>query len=132
RAYVVRNERGEAVRMVGTMIDITDLKSSEESHRFLAAASASLEETLEVNATAAAFAGLAVPGFADFALVDLLQHDGTLRRTAVAHVRPGLDRALGAGTLVEPHREVRPAPLRVVESGAIECMTGPPARDAAA
>jgi GAF domain-containing protein len=44
----------------------------------------------DLDATFGAVAELAVPGFADWAAVDLLEDDGTIRLAAVAHRDPGL------------------------------------------
>jgi PAS domain S-box-containing protein len=56
--------------------------------QFLAKASAALVESLDHKRTLQAVARLAVPQFADWAAVDLLDEDGSIRRVAIAHVDP--------------------------------------------
>ena len=64
------------------------LRESERVARFLADASAALAVLVDFDSTLQKVASLAVPSFADWASVDLLEGDGTLRRVAVAHVNP--------------------------------------------
>ncbi|HSL68939.1 MAG TPA: ATP-binding protein [Longimicrobiales bacterium] len=104
RAHIARNDRGEPVRVVGAILDITELKKSEDSQRFLAHASAALESALEVDATTTTLAHVGVPALADFCMVDLLDPEGKLRRVAVAHAQPHRESNLGLG-------QVRPAKL---------------------
>jgi PAS domain S-box-containing protein len=54
--------------------------------KFLAKASAALVESLDHEKTLQTVVRLAVPQFADWAAVDLLDEDGSIRRVAVAHV----------------------------------------------
>lgn len=100
RARVVRNGRCEPVRVVGSIVDITELKATEVSYRFLSAASAALETALDVQSTASTLARISVAELADFCLVDLLQEDGSLRRTAVAHRQPGTEPSLAPGATI--------------------------------
>jgi PAS domain S-box-containing protein len=88
RAYVVRNERGEAVRVIGSMMDVTERRRIEEGQRFLARASALLDSSLEIRSTLASLARLCVPALADYCLIDLADDDGGIRRVAVAHADP--------------------------------------------
>ncbi|HYW09674.1 MAG TPA: PAS domain S-box protein [Longimicrobium sp.] len=88
RAFVVRNERGEPVRMLGSMLDTTERKRAEEAQRFLARASALLDSSLEIETTLASLARLCVPGLADYCLIDLVEDDGSVARVAVAHADP--------------------------------------------
>jgi PAS domain S-box-containing protein len=68
--------------------DITARKRSEAALRFLASASKLLAELLDVPPTLQKVAGLAVPHFADWCVVDMLGPDGSLSRVAVAHADP--------------------------------------------
>lgn len=124
RAHIVRNERGEPVRVVGSIVDITELKASDDAHRFLARAGAALEEVLDVNATAAALAHIGIPDYADLCLVDLLQQDGSLRRVAVAHAQPALEPALALDSTMPAHAGGDSAPMHVVHTGEVECQSG--------
>src|SRR5690606_19733021 len=56
--------------------------------RLLADASAALADVSDIHRTLPRVAGLAAPGFADWSTVDLLAHDGSLERLAVAHADP--------------------------------------------
>jgi PAS domain S-box-containing protein len=127
RAHVVRNGRGEPVRVVGSILDITERKASEDAHRFLARASADLEEELEVSAVARTLADLGVPALADFCLVDIVEPGGSIERLAVAHVEPRQESLLGLGARVSP--EVDPqasAPMAAIRSGAPDFLAGCP------
>jgi PAS domain S-box-containing protein len=99
RAYVMRNPRGEPVRVTGWMVDVTERKRVEESQRFLARAGTVLDSALDVEVTAASLARLCIPVLGDLCMVDLVDPDGTVRRQAAAHVRPAREKLLvpGAG-----------------------------------
>jgi signal transduction histidine kinase len=56
--------------------------------RFLAEASRLLAESIDYEATLKTVARLAVPGIADWCVVDLLQADGALARVAIEHRDP--------------------------------------------
>lgn len=100
RAHIVRNGRGQPVRAVGWILDISELKASEDAQRFLAEASGVLDQALELEPTARALARAAVPALADFCLVDLIEPDGALRRVAVAHENEDRESLLREGTSV--------------------------------
>lgn len=126
RAHIVRDSRGRPVRVVGSILDITELKATEESHRFLAQASAALESALDVQATAATLARISVPQFAEMCMVDLVQEDGTLRRAAAAHVRPSLEPALEPGAVLRAGSTAGAAQLDAISTGDVECIAGDP------
>jgi PAS domain S-box-containing protein len=84
----IANAEGKIIGASKIARDITARKRSEASLRFLAGASSLLAELLDVPGTLHKVAGLAVPQFADWCAVDLLEPDGSLRRLAVAHVDP--------------------------------------------
>jgi len=85
RAYPVRDEHGRISRWLGTCTDIDDTKRAEESSRFQAETSAALGGLTDTESTLQKVAALAVPHFADWCTVDMMQRDGSLRRLAVAH-----------------------------------------------
>lgn len=124
RAHIVRNERGEPVRVVGSIVDITELKASEDAHRFLARAGAILEEVLDVNATAASLAHIGIPDYADLCLVDLLQQDGSLHRVAVAHAQPALEPALSLNATMPARADADCAPMHAVHTGEMLIESG--------
>jgi PAS domain S-box-containing protein len=82
------NEAGHPREMVGVTTDITHRKVTEQNLRFLAQASAQLASLYDPQSTLNKVASLAVPCFADWCVVDLLDDDNTLNRVAVAHVDP--------------------------------------------
>lgn len=69
--------------------DVTERKKLEESLRFLAEASRSLSLLVDYKSTLERVARLAVPNFADWCAVDLLDHEGRPQRVASAHIDPG-------------------------------------------
>jgi PAS domain S-box-containing protein len=85
RTVAVRDEHGRVARWFGTATDIDAQKRAEASSRYLAQASAVLAEVVDYESTLQKVANLAVPHFADWSAVDVVNDDGTLRRLAVAH-----------------------------------------------
>jgi PAS domain S-box-containing protein len=59
-----------------------------EDQRFVAEASELLASSLEYERTLANVATLAVPRFADWCAIDMIEEDGSIGRLAVAHVDP--------------------------------------------
>jgi PAS domain S-box-containing protein len=88
RGVVRRDADGRPMSMAGVCLDITRRKHAENDLRFLAQASAELAGVADPQTTLDRIARLAVPHFADWCAVDLLQPDGTLKRVAAAHVDP--------------------------------------------
>ena len=68
--------------------DITEQRRIEGGWRLLAEAGAVLAGSLEYEQTLGRVAELSVESFADFAMIDILDDDGQLRRMAVAHADP--------------------------------------------
>jgi PAS domain S-box-containing protein len=90
---------------------------------FLAAAGAIFSESLDYEQTLANVARAAVPGFADWCGVDLLDDQGVLRRLAVAHVDPAkvaLARALHEK--YPPEDRLGVGVLHVIRTGKPELM----------
>jgi PAS domain S-box-containing protein len=78
----------KVVAAVVAFHDITDRKIAERSARFLADASAALAGLVDYEDTLQRVARLAVPGFADWAVVDMAEETGSARRLFVAHADP--------------------------------------------
>jgi len=74
---------------INVVEDITGVKRSEETQRFLAEAGRVLAESLDYEKTLATVARLAVPRIADWCVVDLKTPEG-FERVATAHVDPGM------------------------------------------
>ena len=70
---------------VGIARDISERKRAEQTFKFLADASATLAALVDYESTLQRVARLAVPFFADWCAVDMLENDGSLRRVAVVH-----------------------------------------------
>ncbi|HUR39772.1 MAG TPA: PAS domain S-box protein [Verrucomicrobiae bacterium] len=85
---VFTDEAGAPARMIGIGLDVTARRRDEQTARFLSAASAALAEIVDFDSTLQKVAALAVPSFADWAAVDVIEANGDLRRVAVSHVDP--------------------------------------------
>ncbi len=68
--------------------DITERKRTEQSLRFLADASKLLAALADVPSTLQKVAQVAVPGFADWCTVDIIDEQGALRSVAITHADP--------------------------------------------
>ncbi|MDB5728976.1 MAG: putative histidine kinase, hybrid [Noviherbaspirillum sp.] len=88
RGELVHDHASGQQRYIGVSYDITQRKRTELDLRFLARASAELASLVDQHSTLDRLAFLAVPSFADWCTIDLLQEDGTLNRVAVAHIDP--------------------------------------------
>lgn len=78
----------QRVYFTGIVRDITQRKRFETALRFLADASKSLATLVDYRTTLQKVSQLAVPGFADWCAVDIVESDGSLKRLAVAHADP--------------------------------------------
>jgi PAS domain S-box-containing protein len=114
RAYVMRNARGEPVRVTGWMVDVTERKRVEETQRFLARAGAVLDAALDVEVTTASLARLCVPVLGDFCMVDLVEPDGGVRRHAVAHARASREKLLAPDAFLPPDADAGASPVAQV------------------
>jgi PAS domain S-box-containing protein len=85
RTVAAHDDAGRVVRWFGTSTDINEQKRAAESSRYLAEASAALAGVVDYESTLQKVANLAVPHFADWSAVDVVDGDGKLRRLAVAH-----------------------------------------------
>jgi PAS domain S-box-containing protein len=84
----VRDAEGRVIGASKIARDITARKRHEADLRFLADASKLLAAVQDIPSTLQKVAGVAVPHFADWCVVDLLEPDGALRLVAAAHVDP--------------------------------------------
>ncbi len=85
---VVVDEGAGPSRRFGTATDIDDRKRTEQAAQFLAAAGGALA-ALEDEATALGrVAALAVPQFADWCAIDVMNDQGGLQRTTLVHADP--------------------------------------------
>ncbi len=107
RGYVVREENGGPSRVIGSMMDITERKRSEEIHRLLARVSALLERSLDPGITLPTVVRALIPVFADYCVIDLLEGEH-LRRAAAAHAVAAQEALLESG---------EPQPLKAAAEG---------------
>jgi len=92
-----------------------------QKQRFLAEASRLLSESIDYAATLTTVARLAVPGIADWCVVDLMQDDGEMARVAIEHRDPS--RLALAQKLQEhfpPRADAHAGPARVAHTGETE------------
>jgi PAS domain S-box-containing protein len=82
------DEQGRAVRFIGTVMDVTERRRSEDDLRFLAEASALLATSLDYEDTLRRVATLAVPVLADWCAVDVVDERGRVRRLINVHRDP--------------------------------------------
>jgi PAS domain S-box-containing protein len=94
-AAPIRDDLGHMVGVVLIFRDITERRRGEErlrqgieTTRFLADASATLAQLTDFASTLQRVASLAVPSFADWCTVDMLEVDGSIGRLAVTHTDP--------------------------------------------
>ena len=88
RSEEILDEDGQSLHQFGTATDIDDRKRAERDALFLAESSATLAAIVDEASTLEKVAHLAVPSFADWCSVDLVDDDGAPLRLAVAHVVP--------------------------------------------
>jgi PAS domain S-box-containing protein len=88
RATPVVDATGQVIYAVNVWQDATAQKRAEAAQRFLADAGEALSLSLDVEATLASIARLAVPRLADWCVVHLVRDDGAVSQLAVAHADP--------------------------------------------
>lgn len=95
RQVLVRDRQGRPTAILETNRDITErvqarqaLQERETRARFLADAGVVLAGSLDYETTLQQVAQLAVPDWADWAAVEIVEGDGVSRQVAVAHVDP--------------------------------------------
>ncbi|RUL83099.1 hybrid sensor histidine kinase/response regulator [Tautonia sociabilis] len=88
RGAILPDEEGRPVRLLGIGADVTERRRAEQTSRFLAEAGAALASLTDEDEALRRVARLAVPFFADWAAVDLIDPSGTIRRVAMAHDDP--------------------------------------------
>src|SRR5207302_1695835 len=82
------DKEGIPYRFSGTAIDVTERRQLDEQTRFLAQASVVLSSSLDYETTLRQAAGLIVPRFACWCMINLLDKEGVMHRVAVVHADP--------------------------------------------
>jgi hypothetical protein len=90
------DDDGRLRRWFGTCTRIDDQRAARDRANFLAEVSSALAESLDYDANLQKLARLAVPRFAGFCIVDLVNDDGSLTRVATASTTPENERLLDA------------------------------------
>lgn len=143
RAGVDRDPEGRPVRLVGTTLDITQLKAAEAKARrlageraareaaeqaakrmsFLAEASSLLGTSLDYEEALNTVAWLGLPSFADWCAIDMVDPEDHLQRLAVAHEDPDQVRlASRIHELYPPDLEALQGVGQVIRSGEPELI----------
>jgi PAS domain S-box-containing protein len=121
RAHVVFDPSGRPAKLVGITYDVTERKRREDELAFLSEASDSLAQSLDPLQTLQEITRLAVPGLADWCVVQLVSDDGTLETLAAEHVdRAKLRRAIEAQTRYPPDPAATSGVPQVVRTGRAE------------
>jgi PAS domain S-box-containing protein len=84
----LRDRRGQVTGRLLTLHDITERKRTAELQQFLAEASTLLASSLDYETTLATVARLAVPHFADWCIVHILEADASVRQVALTFADP--------------------------------------------
>src|SRR5690606_18246720 len=82
RAFIVRGERGEPLRVVGWMLDVSQWREAESAHQFLVEAGRILESTLDLEDALEGIARATADFMGDYCRLDLLDADGELEWVA--------------------------------------------------
>jgi signal transduction histidine kinase len=88
RATPILDAEGRVRGVVNVWHDVTELMRNEATQRLLADAGAALAASLDVEATLAAVARMAVPALADWCVVFLADEDRRIRRVELAAADP--------------------------------------------
>jgi PAS domain S-box-containing protein len=88
RAYVAHDDDGVPVRVVGTLVDLTERRRVHEEQRFLSQASMILDLSLDYESTLPTIARLAVNIVADACLVGVVAGEGFPSFVTAAHADP--------------------------------------------
>lgn len=94
RATAIRDPHGQVLGAFTIWHDVTALKRSEATQRLLAVASAALATSLDIEATLAAVARMAVPALADWCVVFLVDDSKVIRRVELAAADPAREELL--------------------------------------
>src|SRR5690606_13618406 len=88
RGFILRDAGGHAVRMLGSMVDITKQKREEKRQRLLAEVGRLMGASFDHATRLSDLARVVVPDLADWCMVGLVEESGDLRRLEVVHADP--------------------------------------------
>ena len=126
RGYVVRDDAEDPVRMVGSMLDVSERRRSEDARQFLGNASTLLAGSLDYVSTLKNVARLTVPHLADWCILYTVGTDRTIYPLEVAAHTPKQERELWER---ERRYPINPASstdtvARVIREGKAEIVDG--------
>jgi PAS domain S-box-containing protein len=104
---------GNVIAVVTMIEDVTAVKAAEVHTRILAESGRQLSASLDYEQTLQNVARAALPGLADWSLVELVE-DSVRRHVAVAHVEPGMRRVAARLRELEPPAPTAESALRRV------------------
>lgn len=104
---------GNVIAVVTMIEDVTAVKAAEVHTRILAESGRQLSASLDYEQTLQNVARAALPGLADWSLVELVE-DSVRRHVAVAHVEPGMRRLAARLRELEPPAPTAESALRRV------------------
>ena len=118
--YAVQRRRGEEAARAALREQAAREVAEESARklRFLSEANRSLDQHLDMDATAAVLARVAVPELGELAVVDLVDGDGRLRRAAALHGDPARAPFV-AELLKHPPRQERHPVVRALTDGQV-------------
>ncbi|HEY7197729.1 MAG TPA: GAF domain-containing protein [Gaiellaceae bacterium] len=126
-ASPIHDAGGAIAAGVVTFHDVTERKRRDEDQRFFAQASEALGSSLDYRQTLERVAELAVPHFADWCVVHMLEDDGRIRVLALRHADPSRTRwaeELSERDPIDPKAETGvPAVLRSGRSDIVPEIT---------
>ena len=94
RAYLARNDQGEPVRVVGTLMDLTERRRHHDEKRLLSQANMILDLSLDYEASLPTIARLIVNDLADYCILEVTPGAGLPRLGTGAHGDPRLQPAV--------------------------------------
>jgi PAS domain S-box-containing protein len=113
----IRDDRGDLTGIVIVFRDVTDRRHAERNLELLSDSGRALAQSLDFQTTLENIAQVTIRSFADFCYFDLVQPDGTIKRTASLHRDPLqqtiLDQARRAPLISNPNHPV----IRTVATG---------------
>ncbi|MEX1039692.1 MAG: PAS domain S-box protein [Pirellulaceae bacterium] len=124
RGFPIADGNEKIARVAGLAEDITQRKQTDRDVSFLAEASRSLAGLIDYQSTLQVIAHLAVPNFADWCGIDVVDDAGQLQPLAVAHVDPmKVELATRLRREYPPNPEATIGAPRVVRTGQPEMLS---------
>ncbi len=129
RAVPIADQRGTIVRWVGSSTNIEEQKRAERTSRFMAEASRTVSTLVDYNTALKTVAQLAVPDFADWCAVDMVETSGIVRRLALCHSDPAkVELAFALERRYPARRDAPHGVYEVLRTGRSEIMADIPDR----